>query len=229
MIIWLKKADGTCVKLTDQWKPRFHISGELSDLSNLISQPFMCSWKFVEKFERAGDQFRRKVLEVTVASEREALESARRIQRYGNFSRFRLYNLDIPSTQMYLYQKDLFPFGLVEAEETGNGIRWTLNDSRESTDYELPPLRRINLRVTTNLSGRIRSFEDGLHSVTIHDGNEILRIDSGDETEKLLKLGKVFREINPDIILTEDGDSFIFPYLARRADLNGILNRLILM
>ena len=228
MIIWLKKTDGTCVKLTDQWKPRFHIAGEPSDLSNLTYQPFMSPCKFVEKFEKAGDQFRRKVLEVAVVSEREALESARRIQRYGNFSRFRLYNVDIPSTQMYLYQKGLFPFGLVEAEETGNGVRWTLRDSRESTDYELPPLRRIEFRVTTNLFGRIRSFEDGLHSVTIRDGNEILRIDSGDETEKLLKLVKVFREINPDIILTEDGDSFIFPYLARRADLNRILNSLIL-
>jgi DNA polymerase-2 len=92
----------------------------------------------------------------------------------------------------------------------------------------LPPLRKIEFEIATNLSGRIRRFEDELHSVTIRYGNETFRIDSGDEAEKLLKLAMVFHEIDPDIILTEDGDSFIFPYLARRASINGILDNLIL-
>src|SRR5207247_2285280 len=44
----------------------------------------------------------------------------------------------------------------------------------------------------------------------------------------LLSLVETFNEIDPDIVVTEGGDSFIFPYLARRAYKNGMLNRLVL-
>jgi DNA polymerase elongation subunit (family B) len=46
--------------------------------------------------------------------------------------------------------------------------------------------------------------------------------------DKLLRTVEVFHEIDPDIVLTEDGDSFIFPYLARRAEHHNILDRLVL-
>jgi DNA polymerase-2 len=62
----------------------------------------------------------------------------------------------------------------------------------------------------------------------IQDDGENFEIESGDECEKILKLVEVFREIDPDIVLTEEGDSFIFPYLARRALHNLIDDQLIL-
>jgi len=62
----------------------------------------------------------------------------------------------------------------------------------------------------------------------IRDDGDTIEIDSGDECDKILKMVDVFRRIDPDIVLTEDGDSFIFPYLARRAQHNNIHDHLIL-
>src|SRR5207247_3351956 len=67
---------------------------------------------------------------------------------------------------------------------------------------------------------------DSLNIIT--DREETLVLDSGSEEEKLLSLVETFNEIDPDIVITEGGDSFIFPYLARRAYKNGMLNRLVL-
>jgi len=76
---------------------------------------------------------------------------------------------------------------------------------------------------------RVRSFEDKLASVRFtRDEDEILVLDSGDEVDKILGLVEAFRAEDPDVIVTHGGDSFIFPYLARKAQEHGILDQLIL-
>jgi DNA polymerase elongation subunit (family B) len=180
-------------------------------------------------FEKAGDRERSRVLEVEVDSEREAARLARKYERSGRYSKFRFYDIDVPAPQMYLYHKGLFPLAFVEAEEIDHRIAWTLKDSRESIDYKLPQLRVISLGIRTKKTRKIRSFDDKLDSVCItRDEEEIRVLDRGDEVDKIHGLVEVFRVEDPDVIVTHGGDSFIFPYLARRAQELGILDRLIL-
>jgi len=229
MIIWLKSLDGTCTKIVDQWKPTIYMSGNVGDLLDLSCQPFISSCSFTQKFIQPGDPKRSTVLEVEVRNEAHAKALAKRTQLYGNYSKFRLYNIDVPFTQIYLYQKDLFPLAFVQAEHTNSSIQWTLEDSHDALDYKLPEFRKIRLQVLTTKTSRIQRFGDELDSLTMtrNDG-ETFEVDSGDESDKILKLVDVFHESDPDIVLTEGGDSFIFPYLARRAQCNGIHDQLIL-
>jgi len=226
MVVWLKQPDGSCVRLVDRWKPRIHIGGAFDDLQNL--QSLISTRRFVNKFEKAGDKERSKVLEVEVENESEAQTLARQIFRRGGYSKYRLYDVDIPSTQMYLYNKDLFPLAFVEAKDMHGRIEWTSKDSREQIDYQLPSLRTIRLDIRTRESRRIQTFADELNTVTIRTDNESIVIDSGTELDKLMRLVDTFAKIDPDIILTEGGDSFIFPYLTRRAQQQGILYEMIL-
>src|SRR5213593_4830488 len=229
MVVWLKKPDGRCVRLIDRWKPRLHVGGNYRELVDLACKSYIGQCRFVDKFERACDLEKSRIFEVEVESDGEATKLANRIQREGKYSRFRLYDVDIPSPQVYLYQKDLFPLALVEADEKGDEVQWNLKDSRETIDYKLPPLREIRLEVKTRKTRKIRTFEDELGSLQIkHDDGEAFTIDSGSEGEKILGLVDCFREADPDIVITEGGDSFIFPYLARRAHENEMLDRLIL-
>jgi len=227
MVVWLKQPDGSCVRLVDSWKPRIHIGGETNNLLTL--QPLIPTCKFVEKFERASNKERSKVLEVEVDDEFEAQTLARRIFRHGGYSsKYRLYDVDIPSTQMYLYYNNLFPLAFVEANDTHRRIEWTVNDSREELDYELPPLRTLHLKLCTKKTHRIPMFEDELDAISLQTDNETITINSGEESDKLTQLVDAFTRIDPDIVLTEGGDSFIFPYLARRARDNHILGEMIL-
>jgi DNA polymerase I len=226
MVVWLKQPDGSCVRLVDEWKPRIHIGGEHDDLLNL--QPFIPSCTFVEKYERAGDKSKSKVLEVEVNDESEAQTLGRKILRHGGYSKFRLYDVDVPSTQMYLYYNGLFPLAFVEADLSHGSVKWAVKDSREAIDYELPPLRNLRLEVSTKKTRRISRLEDELESIKIQTKKDTIIFDSGSELDKLDKLVTAFREIDPDLVLTEGGDSFIFPYLARRAEHHHILHRMVL-
>lgn len=226
MIVWLKQLDGSCIRLNDLWKPRIHIGGAVDDLLNL--QPFIPLCQVVHKFERAGDRERSKVLEVEVENESEAQTLARKIFRHGGYSKYRLYDVDIPSTQMYLYNKDLFPLAFVEAESVHGRIEWTLKDSREKIDYHLPSFRTIRLTVNTKKNRSIQTFGDELSSINLQSEDESIILDSGSEPNKITQLVDIFHKMDPDILLTDGGDSFIFPYLTRRAQRHGILHEMIL-
>src|SRR5438552_8959086 len=229
MIVWLKKTDGSCVRLTDPWKPKIHIGGSYRDLLELACRPGLENAIFVEMYEKAGDRERSRVLEIEVDGDREAVGLARKLEQVGRYSKFRFYDIDVPSPQMYLYRKGLFPLAFVEAEETSRGVRWTLKDSRESIDYQLPPLREIEVQKKTKKIRKVGSFEDKLASVHFtRDKREMLLIESGDEVDKILGIVETFRAEDPDVIITHGGDSFIFPYLARRAQEHGILDQLML-
>ena len=229
MIVWLKKTDGSCVRLTDPWKPKIHVGGSFRDLLDLACRPGLENAIFVERYEKAGDLERSRVLEVEVDGDREAVGLARKLEQFGRYSKFRFYDIDVPSPQMYLYRRGLFPLAFVEAEETSRGISWTLKDSRESIDYQLPPLKETSFEIKTEKIRKIRNFDDKLASVHFsRDEKEILALDSGDETDKILGLVEAFRIEDPDVIMTHGGDSFIFPYLARGAQELGILDQLIL-
>lgn len=228
MIVWLKSPCGTCIRVADKWQPTISVGGNLSDLLDLACQPFIAACSLTQKVARPGASTRSTVLKIEVKNETHAISLAKKIQRYGNYSKFQLYNVDVPFTQMYLYQKNLFPLAFVQVENASS-VQWTLKDSRKALDYKLPPFSVIRLQIRTTRANKIQSINDELDSLKIIQNNgESFEIDSGSECEKILKLVDVFHEIDPDIVLTEGGDSFIFPYLARRALYNVIDDQLIL-
>ena len=71
--------------------------------------------------------------------------------------------------------------------------------------------------------GKIANFNDPIDKNTRNSSGKARTIDSGDEGEKLLQLGETVKEFDPDIILTNGGDSYLFPYLTQRATINNVL------
>ena len=66
MVVWLKKPDGRCVRLIDRWKPRLHVGGNYRELVDLACKSYIGQCRFVDKFERAGDLEKSRILEVEV-------------------------------------------------------------------------------------------------------------------------------------------------------------------
>jgi DNA polymerase elongation subunit (family B) len=230
MILWLKRRDGECTRLVDEWTPRIHIAGKFTDLLDLAAQPeFRDRCSFVERFERPNDSSQSKVLEIKVSSDHEAKVLAQKVQQLAAYgSKYRPYDVDTSSSQMYLYQKNLFPLAYVEADNHDGRIDWNLLDSSDSTDYEVPPFRIAELAVSTKTSNRIPAMSDPIDTMTVTMGDQEKRINSGSEIDKLLALVETFNEFDPDIVRTDDGDTFIFPYLTQRANEHGALHKLVL-
>ncbi len=232
MTVWIIAENGERVRLTDKFQPKIYVSGRMADLSKLTDQlatsESVASWRYVEKYADFMEDKRSRVLEITATDCRRIPYFARKLLRLGGYQKFRLHNVDVPDAQTYLYDRDIFPLAFVGVTVQGDRLAYWLLDSVESVDYKVPPLCLMSMRVEVAAKGTIPSFNDPIKSIILEiDGKRIV-IDEGDESEKILEMVEAIKEEDPDVIFTRGGDSFLFPYLAHRALVNGVLHRLVL-
>lgn len=231
MAVWIITERGDRVKFIDEFQPKMYVSGDIADLSKLTNRlsnsKSVVRWGYVEKFADFMSDKKSKVLEVTVADCHERIPLARKLLRFGGYEKFRLYNVDVPDVQMYLYERDIFPLAFVGAAVQGKRLAYWLMDSVESIDYKIPVLRVLKLQVQI-AKKIVPTFSDRIESITLESSGEEIVISEGNERQMILSMVEAVQKVDPDVIVTEGGDSFWFPYLARRALVNGILRRLVL-
>jgi len=232
MTVWIIAENGERVRLTDKFEPKIYVSGKMADLSRLTDHlaagKSVASWRYVEKYADFMEDKRSRVLEITTTDCRRTPYFARKMLRLGRYQKFRLHNVDVPDAQAYFYDRDIFPLAFVGVTVQGDRLAYWLLDSVESVDYKIPPLRLMFMRFEIAANGVMSSFNDPIKSLILEMNGKRIIIDKGDESEKILEMVEVVKEEDPDIIFTRGGDSFLFPYLAHRALVNGVLRKLIL-
>jgi len=231
LVVWLKREDGEAVRLVDSWSPSIYIATDRnSDLEiplKVVGEELAWS-RTVQRRERVTDQWLSEVVEVKIKDAKRVQHVAGRIERLGPFGSFRLYNADVPPNQSYLYERDLFPLAYCEVEERGDVLQWRLEDDAWAYDYRIQNLRKVKVDISIEKQGRLARFTDPLKSVTVESDNGRVTIEGASEADMILDLVKLVREADPDFVLTADGDTFLFPYLVKRAEASGVADRLIL-
>jgi DNA polymerase I len=231
--VWLISETGERTRLTDRFEPCIYVSGKQDDLEHLISRLFdnqkIASLKFTQKNAQPTDTEKSRVLEITVKDCRQIHALTLEILRMGDYLRYELHNCDIQSDRLYFFIHDLFPLAFVEVKVSKSGLDYTLLDSVKSTDYVVPKLRVARLEVEVAKSGIVASFDDPIEKICLRqEGKEDIIIDYGDEATKLLQIVYAVNELDPDVILTSAGDSYLFPYLIKRASVNDVLDEFVL-
>jgi len=232
MTIWVISEDGQRLKLIDRFQPKVYVAGKEEDLKRLVDRlvgsKSVAAWRFTEKFVNLSDAEKSKVLEIDVTDWRRMPHFARKIMRLGSYEKFRLGNVDVPDAQAYLYDRDIFPLAFMEVRAEDKMLTYRLLDSVESENYAIPPLHIVWVSVDVVKAGKIPSFGDPVARIVLKsDGKEVV-LSKGDERAKLLAFVEAVKDLDPDIVFTHGGDSTLFPYLARRALLNDVLDRLVL-
>lgn len=231
MVVWLKTGDGRALKFMDDYRPTLYVHGSPADLKDLekelASSESVNEISHVERRVRLRDFEKSNVMRIEITSIPRFQQFSRKIVRSGGYRKYHLFNVDIPHTRAYLYERDLFPLAKVRLGD-GFGLVFDAQDSAEDCDYELPTMKSIWLRVEPEIKGVLPSFKDPIASISITSCGEEGLIEEGNEAEKLLNLIEVVKEEDPDIIFTRGGDSWMIPYIASRADANDILNEMVL-
>lgn len=143
------------------------------------------------------------------------------------FPHFAFCNSDILVAQLFLYETQLFPlaFGDYEFDDNGRLADWTLRDSREATDYKLPPFSIMLLRNANDFVPP--KYQKHLQLELTYD-NQTYLLEQETPREVLDALNWHLHRCDPDIILTDYGDSVLMPKiteLARRYNVPLLLNR----
>lgn len=231
MNVWIICENGKRIKLVDTFRPRFYVSankGTLTELQNLVSKLPVCSCRFVRKYTESSSS-RSVVLEVTVKNYKRIPFFVRKILDSGNYLKYQVHNSDVPPSQLYIYERDLFPLAFVEIKIEKYALSYKLLDSVEAVNYTVPPFRFAELQLSSTKKHKPSTFKESIDEIgLVFDNGEKIVVDSGTERYKLLHAAYLIRKFDPDIIFTKGGDSFIFSYLTKRAIFNNISDNFVL-
>ena len=230
--VWIISENGERVRLTDTFQPKIYVSGKQEDIERLASRFFssqaIASRNFAYKYAHPKDTEKSKVLEISLKDCRRTSSFTRSILKKGDYLQYEVHNCDLHGDRAYLFSHDLFPLALVEVEVEKTGLKYTLLDSVESTDYVIPPLRIAKFEVDIAKKGKIASFKDPIERMLLTQADKQIVVDETTEENKLLQLVSAVETLDPDIVLTVGGDSYLFPYFIHRATINNVLDRVIL-
>ncbi len=212
MVLWLWNEHGVHRIEDPSFVPTFFLHAPTSELSSIRQRiEILDGVREVREVSRRislEDEEPKPVLEIVPRHYRDLRGLAHILDSNGGYVDHRLFNVDLRFSQWYAMEHGIFPMGLVRY---ANG-RWTPEEEHFALDYPIPPLRPavLDLHVDTPLG--IPRFQDRLLGARVGD----IEV-SGSESEILERLNGAVKELDPDVILTDNGDAFLMPYLATKA------------
>ena len=227
--VWIISEAGQRIRLIDKFQPKIYVSAKQENIDPLIGKLYnnsdIAKWSFAYKYAQPTDSEKTKVLELVLRDCRRTQSLTNTILKMGDYLRYQVSNCDLRGDRDYFFSHDIFPLALLEVQVEKTGLQYTLLDSVSSTDYVVPPLRIMKLKVEVAKKNKIADFNDPIGTILVSQDQKEIQLDSGDEAEKLQHLVKVVRELDPDFLVTSGGDSHVFPYLTERATINNLIDK----
>jgi DNA polymerase elongation subunit (family B) len=218
MTLWLLTPNQTTHKLTDaSFRPSFYVhAGEpaLQRLAHLLSERFRADCCRTERTDIwQGKQIL--TLEVAVRDPTNFRAAVYFVQ--GADSEARLYNSDLMLASLYCWQRDLFPLARVEADadEEGRILGLACVDDPWALGYELPPFRIMEMRLAGLSHVNPAHGRTGALEVEVEGETHLLDDSDIPAAENFARLLKRY---DPDLLLTDWGDSTVLPHLLQQAE-----------
>jgi DNA polymerase II len=218
MTLWLIDRNQSHYRLTDSFAPAFYVSGDHEKLLHLQDTAYKQTTELRTRLTERTDLWLnapRPVLEVSVLSPTDFVGWGRWVHRLD--SRLQLYNSDLMVASLYCWEKKVFPLARVEveADEEGKIQSIECRDDEWSLDYEMPPLRIMHIRMA-GLS-RIDPTHGRRAALEIEMDGACWELDEADEPPAR-GFARLLKREDPDVILSEWGDSTILPLLGQQAE-----------
>jgi DNA polymerase II len=215
MVVWLYQEDGTLLRLEDPFRPRLYARGRSDDLQALARATLrtrVCSRCELTRQREFWSGALVTVMALEVADYEMFPRLLRRLPEFE--SRLTFYNCDLPLPQYYLYCRQIFPFGQCEVEHDGRTIaRIHTRESSAERHYVIPSPRILELQLTQD---PLIPLQRGNTLQVTLDGQSY-ECTTNDPAELLGQINTFLTRYDPDLILTDYGDTAIFPALLRLA------------
>lgn len=224
MVTWITD-NGKPHKIKSFYQPSFFVYAKRDMLVNLLSilrdKPEVKNLDFCFKKINLGSDKKKLVLKVTPKKLCFFRKLAEKIDYWGGFCRYQLFDVDLRFSTRYLQDMGVFCNGFVKW--TGN--KFILDDKEQwAVDYTIPDYVSLFFEIRSKKQTRMMSFENPIKSIKI--GNNV--VCERCEKETILFAIKHLKNSDPDVLFVHKGDSLVFPYLYHRARVNGIENHLML-
>ncbi|MGH9699863.1 MAG: DNA polymerase domain-containing protein [Candidatus Acidiferrales bacterium] len=220
MKLWLITPEQTRHLLIDRFTPSFYAAGARESLRRLQAALETRARGVCARFAERTDIWESAPIEtlaISVQRPSDFFAWARWVRQFDE--RLRLYNSDLMLASMYCWERRVFPLARVEISwesvEGENRVREiACLDSEWALDYETPPLEIMHMK----LGGL--SCIDPAHGrrtpLEVEAGGRTFELDESSEPAAVA-LQYLLKQHDPDLILTDWGDSAILPRIRRQA------------
>jgi DNA polymerase-2 len=217
MVVWLLGEDGRRIRTIDPFVPTCYLAAPASILhhASRLLRRASCrtSTREVERCE-LGAPRPISVLEVSVYAPVQFSSLTQQLIHACPDAQF--FHVDVSLPQRYFYDRQLFPLVHCEADLTAGGRIQSIQalESPWETDYGLPPFTIMEL--SPDSPSPNPNHGGGGSLVVRMDGEE--RVLEGDDADVVQRLNQLLVREDPDILLTDWGDSYLLPRLMIMAD-----------
>jgi DNA polymerase-2 len=211
MILWFRLTGGEMLCLTDYFGYRFYAQGTRSALSALEKAlgRYLRRTGWTERTEfwsgRAVP-----VLELEVRALHKLPEIQRRLADWAGGITF--YNCDLAVPQYYAYERGLFSLAFCEFEWERNQLRGLkVLHSPWDPDAPIPSLKVIEVALAKHPQIPL----DRGNSLQVTYEDRVYALDGLTPAEFLTEFNRLIVRLDPDCLLSQEGDGRIFPCLWR--------------
>jgi len=215
MAIWILDDEGIRCRLVDPYRPSFYLAGSSADLAVawrlLASRRISYRMSHVQRRELwSADTI--PVCEVWILQPTRFQEAVTRL--IADVPQLRFYHADIALSQRYFYDRGLFPLCRCEVEIIADAVVRAIvaSESPWETDYRLPPLRIMEFLLE---GASPNPNHGGVVQLAVRVEGEERVLNGEDPAEFLQTVEALIRRHDPDILLSDWGDSYILPRLLR--------------
>ena len=215
MVVWVIDRSGQAHCLRDYFIPSFYVGGEARDLHTMVKILDHQHWNIRMSRAERTELFLGHPIVVLKVDVLNPNLFATIFQRVTNFNpKLNYYDGDLSLPQLYFYAREAFPLAFchfaVDAKDRICGMQ--VDDSPWALDYELPPLKRMVLR----LDGDALNPNHGYRApLIVETEDQVHELTDDDPREMLETLRDLLIRHDPDLIVSDWGDSFILPSLMK--------------
>lgn len=217
MTLWVIEPNRKRHRLVDAFSPAFYVHGPEASLRHLRRVLEGRRWPITCQFtERTNlwDGSAWKVLQVSVHQPTIFRSVCRFVQKVNPTRR--LFNSDFILATLYCFEKRLFPLAKcsIEADSEGRVLSIQCNDDEWDLDYELPPLQMMWLKLR-HPNDATSVYKERAYLEVEVDGKCCEIFGQDEPTAETFR--RLLKQYDPDLIVSEQGDSVILPGLLRQA------------
>lgn len=217
MALWVLDDTGIRRRLVDPYAPAFYLAGLADDLAQAIRlltrQQILHRCRTVLRRE-LWDADTIPVLEVAILQPTRFQQAVTRLM--ARIPQLRFYQADVALPQLYFYDRGLFPLCRCEADVTIDAVVQSIHVGDGPWDIEYPQAPLSILELMLEGSSPNPNHGGAFHLLIRVDGDE-RQIEGDDAGEFIQTVNRLLQRYDPDILLTDWGDSYILPRLLRMA------------
>jgi DNA polymerase-2 len=228
MIVWLIDREGRKHRCTASFIPSLFLHLNQQDMKRAHTLATRCTTPITVAATTRKELYSDDtwdVAQVFVHNPTRFVSVVRFFERF--FPHFVFFDSDLLVPQLFLYETNLFPlaYGDYEIDHRDHLVGWSVNDHNDAMEYELPPLSTLWLKNGNNFVPP--KYRKHLQLEVSYDG-QTYSLEQENPRDVLETLNWHLHRCDPDILLTEYGDSIILPHLtalSARHNIPLLLNR----